>query len=257
MTETQRSSSVDLIQSTQYKFPYHYLPTPDGFPYFGKHWGFSASYISALRLAKDWLDSLPIGAQHRHIDFGCGDGGFINALAPLLGVSAIRLEGVDYDEKAIRWAKLFAPNPDNFRVDDIANLPAETYDTGTLIEVLEHIPPAESGQFIRHMARSLKDSALLFVTVPSTEKPVERKHYRHFDFATLRECFRGDFEVVEHFGFEKRGVAQKVFTRLTMNGFIHAETRYTSQYLIHRLSTKHRALGGCGRIGMVLRKKPA
>lgn len=255
MTEAGRSAAVDLVQSSQYRFPYHYLPSPEGFPFFARHWGFSASYLAAIRLAKGWLDALPPGAPHRHMDFGCGDGGFLNALTRLMGASAVRFEGVDSNEQAIRWAKLFAIDPDCFRADDIANLPEAAYDTGTLIEVLEHIPPDEGERFLRLVARALKPSALLFLTVPSTEKPLERKHYRHFDFDTLRTCIAGTFDVVEQFGFERRTAIHKLFVKLTLNGFVYLETRPTSRYLVRQYAAKHRALRGCGRIGMVLRRR--
>jgi predicted SAM-dependent methyltransferase len=78
-----------------------------------------------------------------------------------------------------------------FNAMDLVNLEAESYDGGTLIEVFEHIPPAECQQFASLLARSLKRSAPLVVTVPSTEKPVTAKHYRHFNFSSLKQCFDG------------------------------------------------------------------
>ena len=36
-----RSTKIDEIQSNQYSFPYHYIPTYDGFPNFSKNGAFS------------------------------------------------------------------------------------------------------------------------------------------------------------------------------------------------------------------------
>lgn len=247
--------SVDSIQSTQYKFPYHYLPGPKRFPYFTKRWKFAPSYIAAIKLAEDWLLSLKAEGKHRHIDYGCGDGGFVNALLNLREWRNIAFEGVDYDENAIRWAKIFSTSPQSFNVIDLADLPAETYDSGTLIEVFEHIPPGEGERFIANLAKSLKKSALLFVTVPSSEKPVPEKHYRHFDFQQLADCFRNDFEIVEQFGFEKPDFLTRVFTGLFTNKSIYIETKPTSKHIIKSLKRKHRSLKGCGRIGLILKKR--
>lgn len=254
MSSQSRRKEVDDLQSAGYAFPYHYLPSLSDFPNFSKRWAFSPSYLGALRLVINWLCTLERAQGHKHMDFGCGDGGFIHALSNVQDFNAIQFNGIDFDEKAIHWAKAFSQNPQQFQCGDIANLPAETFDSGTLIEVLEHVPPDQVPSFVSATAQALKKGACLFVTVPSTEKPVEAKHYRHFDFETLEACFRDHFKVEHIFGFEKTTFFQKILTKLTFNRFWHFETRLANSYLISTFAKPHPSIQNCGRIALLLRR---
>lgn len=249
-----RTADVDMVQSSQYSFPYHHIPNTVGFPYFSRHWGFAASYIAALNIATNWLTSQSVKEGHRHMDFGCGDGGFVTALAQNRCFNDVTFEGVDTDEGAISWAQKFSNKPDQFRAIDVAKLAKQEYDSGTLIEVLEHIPPDECDAFIKSIAETLKPAASLFVTVPSVEKMLIEKHYRHFDFPLISECFSRYFVVEECFGFEKKSKMMKLGNRLMRNRRIHMETEFTSKREIQQLSRKHQQLEGCGRIGVILKK---
>ena len=60
-----RNEVVDLIQSSQYEFPYHYLPSPSGFPNFSKNWLFSPSYIAGINLFVEWLNN--INMKHTYL----------------------------------------------------------------------------------------------------------------------------------------------------------------------------------------------
>ena len=255
MTGTSRVGSIDAIQSSQYKFPYHYIPSVVGFPNFSRGWGYSASYIAAIHITREWILGLSVDAGHRHIDFGCGDGGFVNALAELDADSGIEFEGIDFDEQAIRWAKMFSKRPENFRVEDVRNLPTGTYDTGTLIEVFEHIPPSDAGWFVRSLANALKDDGQLFVTVPSLEKALTDKHYRHFDFDTLTKAFSEHFDVLDIFAFERRSLLQILLAKITNNRFLTFESPLTNRFLISQFAARHQSLSGCGRIATLLQKK--
>lgn len=259
MDSRDRSDSIDAHQSHEYKFPYHYLPSPAGFPMFGKMWSYSASYIAAINLAKNWLTSIGAGdrAGHKHMDYGCGDGGFLHALKKDQRLNHIEFEGIDIDSRAIEWAGIFSSGDDSvlFSCGDLNHLPLESQDSGTLIEVLEHIPPNEAHYFVHGIARSLKKGGHLFVTVPSIEKPVEPKHYRHFDFDTLAAEFSSLFDIVECFGFERQSILRKIIFRCTFHGPIYIETPLTSRLLVRLIERKHNTLRSCGRIGLVLRKK--
>ena len=151
-----RSSCVDERQANAYEFPYHYIPNSRGFPWFSRRWSFSASYIAAVLLAEEWLVSLPKVEHHCHMDFGCGDGGFIHALKTRGVIEGVKFFGVDFDDHAIGWAKMFHDQPEDFSCGCISDLQEENYHSGSLIEVFEHIPPDEGTTFVANMAKSSK-----------------------------------------------------------------------------------------------------
>lgn len=254
MTE-QRKTAIDKIQSEQYTFPYHYLPSVKEFPNFCKGWSFSASYIAAINLFVDWLKTVKAtDSTQLHMDYGCGDGGFVYHIKNLRLFNNIEFWGIDFDNNAINWAKQFSQS-ENFICGDVANLSPSKYDSGSLIEVYEHIPPNECPNFLKNIANSLKKDAPLFVTVPSLQKKVSDKHYRHFDFDDLISEFGEHFIVEEIFGFERKNIFWKIIRMLFSCRWWVIETRITNRFLINTLQSKYSKINGCGRIGLVVRKK--
>jgi len=251
----ERTFEIDEIQSGQYSFPYHYLPTVKGFPNFSKQWEFSASYIAAINLFIYWFENeMTPDAEFIHMDYGCGDGGFIYHIKNLGVFDNCEFMGIDYDNNAINWAKQFSQT-ENFICGDVAGLPSSNYDSGSLIEVYEHIPPNDCPSFLKNIAKSLKQNAPLFVTVPSTQKEVSEKHYRHFDFDVLVSEFDECFSVEEVFGFERKNLLVKVIQRIFSSRWWTIETKITNQFLVNTLQSKHSQIKGCGRIGLIARKK--
>ena len=251
-----RSAKIDEIQSNQYAFPYHYIPTSTGFPNFSKEWSFSPSYLAAINLFEQWLEGeTKSSINHRHMDYGCGDGGFIYNVKSQGNFNNVDFYGIDFDKRAIEWASLFDSGSNNFTNDDITNLKSSWFDSGSLVEVLEHIPPAECFTFISSIAASLKSEASLFVTVPSNQKPIFSKHYRHFDFETLANEFKEHFYVEEVFGFERKNFATRVLNRFMKSRWWYLEIKFINQYLINSYSKKYSDVKRCGRIGMIVRKK--
>lgn len=250
-----RSNTIDKTQSSEYSFPYHYLPSVTGFPNFTKIWKFSVSYIAAINLFINWLKKeIKIDKTHLHMDYGCGDGGFIYHIKQINSFRNIRFFGVDNDDNAIRWAKQFL-NQKDFICGDVAQLPSSIYDSGSLIEVYEHIPPNECPNFLKHISNSLKKGASLFVTVPSLQKKISKKHYRHFDFNTLRSEFSEYFVIEDIFGFERKNLLTKLIMRIFYCKWWTVETKFTNKILIKTLQAKYSKIDRCGRIGLVLRKK--
>ncbi len=250
-----RKTEIDDAQSSQYSFPYHYLPSVDGFPSFSKNWSFSASYIAAIRLFEKWFDGEnKANGSHRHMDYGCGDGGFIFHVSALKSYGNVDFFGIDFDHKAIKWANQFSVK-ENFVCGDVKDLPACSYDSGSLVEVYEHIPPNECSKFLSGISDSLKNGAPLFVTVPSTQKPTGLKHYRHFDFETLIKEFEEFFVVEEVYGFERKNFISKILSRLLTTRYWYVESKFTSTYLINSYSSKYASIAGCGRVGLIVRKR--
>ena len=255
-----RNPLVDSVQADDYAFPYHYIPSPNAYLALSKSWVYSASYIAAINLTKHWLSSLLATRQevrHRHMDYGCGDGGFLYALTQDGGFGGVDFDGIDIDQRALGWGKLFLSNVPNvnLRCGDLKDVESDVYDTGTLIEVFEHIPIDEAPNFVNGMARSLKRDSMLFVTVPSTEVPVSDKHYRHFSFDSIQRCFTEQFNVVSCSGFEKSSLFSRLLKAVMMQRRIYIETSVTSKYFIREYERKFSEISGCGRIALLLKKK--
>ena len=263
MSETSsktRNASIDTVQSGEYSFPYHYIPSPKAYLKLSKSWVYSASYIAALNLTKKWLGPLLEAnklTRHRHMDYGCGDAGFLYALNQDSEFKGIDFDGIDIDERALRWGKVFSSDIQNINLmcGSLLNLDTDTYDSGTLIEVFEHIPIDEAPDFVNGISRSLKKNSMLFVTVPSTEIPVSEKHYRHFDFESIQRCFSDQFHIVSCVGFEKSSILSKVLKKLMMQKRIYIETSVTSKFFIKEFERIFQQIKGCGRIALVLKKK--
>ena len=77
-----REKEVDKAQAIQHEFPYHYIPNLKDFPMLSKYWSWSVSYLAEVKLFDEWLfsNSAPRNENQRHMDFGCGDGGFTSSV---------------------------------------------------------------------------------------------------------------------------------------------------------------------------------
>ena len=250
----ERTSLKDSIQSDQYKFPYHYIPMDGERLSLALTWKFSASYIAALRLAEAWLTNLKIHPNHLHIDYGCGDGAFLFRLKRKFQ-NQITFKGVDYDAKAIAWANMFSSGEIEFANQDISDIPDASVYSGTLVEVLEHIPPSDVANFISEITRTLKTRGQLFVTVPSNEKKLTDKHYQHFDFEKIKRIFSQEYDILALDGFEKRTVVQKILEKLSHNRIWYFESKLTNSLRVKFFEKKYKNLEKCGRICVVLEKK--
>lgn len=197
MTDTQEAAAQPLsheqeLQEEQYEFPYHYIPRLDerGFAQVRfLAWGYE--YLSYLSYVLDRLGEIPFGAL---LDVGCGDGRFIHEAVRRFPDR--RFVGVDYSARAIAQAQAMTPRA-RFAAGDVTDpsfLP-ERFEAATLIEVLEHIPPAQMDAFLRGVHARLAPGATLIVTVPSAVVPVNRKHYQHFTGDSLRATLAPHFAV--------------------------------------------------------------
>ncbi len=115
------------------------------------------------------------------LDVGCGDGRFIG----MLGSRVERCVGVDKSEKAISFAKAFYPELE-FYVGDAETVPGK-FDTVTVIEVMEHIKDNAVTPFLKALGKKVVPGGRVVIGVPSTNLPVEAKHYRHYDEEILRK----------------------------------------------------------------------
>lgn len=243
---------IQAIQSDQYQFPYHYLPslTPDGSSFAAsRSWGFSLSYVTALHHVSQAIAKL---GGNSHIDVGCGDGALVHLLRKRH--PDIRLAGVDYDRKAIEWAKMFSPGA-TFHSGDLHDLdPEHGWDSASLVEVVEHIPPESLPHFAAGVRRLLHPGSRLIVTVPHRNKPVSDKHYQHFSFDSIAAVFGDGFIVEDIFGFEVYPIAEILYRRLFDRPKFHLESEAINRVrLRYQIDRKDRDERRCGRIFAVLK----
>lgn len=191
------SSAPDALQEAQYQFPYHYLPRLDrGRFRFHEVLSWGHEYLSYLMHVADLV------AQQewtRLIDIGCGDGRLVSILAERFPEKLV--VGLDYSERAVGLARVLAP-AGHFVSGDVTDLDLfpEKFDLATCIETIEHIEPELLADFIRGIRSQLKTGAVLLVTVPSTNLPLQPKHYQHFTPETLSRTLGAQFDVhrIEH-----------------------------------------------------------
>lgn len=119
----------------------------------------------------------------RVTDFGCGEG----VLVHMLRSKEMVCIGVDLSRYALR----LAPEPIRGfliqgRLEDMP-LGDNCADVGSMIAVLEHIPPPNIPNILQEVKRVIIKKGRLVVRVPSVNQPLEPKHYQHFTEESLRE----------------------------------------------------------------------
>lgn len=194
-------SEEQEIQESQYEYPYHYLPTlkNGNFRHFKVlNWGYE--YLGYIHYVINYLK--PLKGINNLLDVGCGDGRFIAEAQDIL---PFRLFGVDYSKHAIKMAQVMNPKGD-YQYGDITaqGLYDQKFEVITLIEVLEHIPPDFISDFLKGISQYLTDQGQLIITVPSTNVPVNKKHYQHFNPEVL------EASVIPHFKIEKLRYLNKI-----------------------------------------------
>lgn len=195
-------SHLDLpqsqIQDAQYEFPYHYIPKlTDGKFTSTRHWSWGYRYLGGLHFALDQLKKLNPASV---IDIGCGDGRFLREVAAAFPNAT--LMGVDASDRAIQLAT--ALNPELvFHTQDITAAPVtDLFQTATLIEVIEHILPANLPVFLSAVAELIQPGGSIVVTVPHLNKPLISKHHQHFTAMTLQETLAPHFTDIELIPFD-------------------------------------------------------
>jgi len=194
------STAKDALQESQYEFPYHHLVEWDQQNFSQtKHWSWGLRYFAGLQVAVDLVRRTKFRSL---IDIGCGDGRFLKELKQHVETS--NLKGIDISERAIGFARAFSPDID-FEVSDVGkNLEEKRWDVATLIEVCEHVPPAQLPGFLESTARALIPGGRLVLTVPHENKALNAKHYQHFSSAKIRELLTPHFDEIEFVFFDHR-----------------------------------------------------
>jgi SAM-dependent methyltransferase len=130
------------------------------------------------------------------LDFGCGDGRGSFLLWQDLRDRGlmVHLVGIDIAAEAIRWAERKTAG----LTDGSLRFLAGTLEDGLAVldereltpivvmrELIEHLPDDEIDRLLSRLRQYRPDCTLL-VTVPSSNSPVEEKHFRHYTPSRLK-----------------------------------------------------------------------
>lgn len=196
------------LQEDEYVFPYHYLNlNVDYYKYLR-----DIENLNRFQIIKNMLK--PYNNQ-LILDLGCGDGRFCYEIKN----EKIKIIGVDYSERAIKFARIFNPEISFFIQDtDHLDLP-QKFDYVLLIEILEHIVPERIPQALQNISKVLKKNGKLIITVPSTNLEIIEKHFQHFNNESLEKTLHPYFEINKITGFSLTGLKRRIFLFLRGIGF--------------------------------------
>ena len=215
------------IQELEYEYPYHYIPVwKKGVFSQVQFWSWGMHYLAGIKIVLDQLDHFSFNSL---VDIGCGDGRFLREVARRY--PNVRLLGLDYSERAIRFAQVMNPKI-NYRVMNISEmLPLERFDVATMVEVLEHIPPCQIDRLLETVSNVIDNNGRLIITVPHLNKPVQNKHYQHFSSKVLKGYLMKHFRQISFIPFDANSKVMALFEQLIGgrgNNFIITKTQLTS-----------------------------
>jgi SAM-dependent methyltransferase len=106
-----------------------------------------------------------IGKTGRHLDFGCGPGTLIGLLD-----QEVRAVGLDIAAPQIEYARERYGGPNKEFLEQPGpqtSFPAQSFDTISCIEVMEHLPRELSLDIARESKRLLRDGGKFIITTPN------------------------------------------------------------------------------------------
>lgn len=224
------------MQNQQYSFPYHYIPYCDSskqvWRWRSLRWGFE--YWCYMMHIKQRILETSAG---NWLDVGCGDGRLISLLAEEKNIA---VTGVDLCAEAVDHARAFNPGK-RFICGNTRDV-NDSFDLVTAVEVLEHIEDSELEVFIREICSRLNCGGRLLIGVPSINKPLAAKHYRHYDEKLLLEHIKPEenglqTEQIEYL-FAGNDLLYSLYTKLTDNRFWFIGIRFFER-LVWRYTWKN------------------
>ncbi len=243
------------VQEDEYRFPYHHVPVfRNGFrQHFVWTWGIQ--YACTLEMILSELRDRPFDD---FVDIGCGDGRLVSEISSMR--PGARVEGYDISERAIALASAMLPGG-TFHCEDITGIdpPAKPYDAGSLIEVIEHLPPAAAPGFMKAVSALVRPGGFLLLSTPSVSLPPPPKHFRHFDTRSLTELVEPFFEIEKTIFLEPEpDLESKVLSKLLCNRLFVLNWKRASDAIYRRFRERHfvaRNEKSCRRLFMVLRRR--
>ena len=207
---------IFVKQDNLYNFPYHYLPQKHSnniFKPFRVHF-WLYDYIFLINYLKKKIFNFK---HDKFLDFGCGDGRFINEFQKS---TSNKLYGYEISEKASLFFKAF--NPESILINHFNELNKYEYffDAVNFSEVIEHIPDENIGENIEIIYKIMKKGAILTITAPSDNHPVTEKHYRHYNLNNLLKNFdKNKFELIEKKFLFKSSIFKTIIRKIIFNRF--------------------------------------
>jgi SAM-dependent methyltransferase len=160
--------------------------------------------VVALHLRR-YEFALTYCADREVLDAGCG----VGYGSALLAEHARSVVGVDRSAEAIEYARgRYAQSNLEFRTADLLELDeaAESFDTVTSFEVLEHVRDQE--RFLAGLARVLRPGGVLVLSTPhvaeTTDRPDNPFHERELSRADFTALLGRHFADVELYGQRRR-----------------------------------------------------
>lgn len=189
------------IQEDEYIFPYHYLDMGSDEHKYYKDIG----YLGKIKTIKEHLPKYEMVSV---LDAGCGDGRLCYELSKWINLD---VTGVDYSERAIKFAKAF-DNKTEYVVADLMTYKSQKkFDYIILSEVIEHFIKKDIDKILKNIHKLLKKNGTLIITVPHKNLPLEDKHEQHFDKNSIRKTVKKYFEPYAIFGMSKLGLKRIFF----------------------------------------------
>ena len=135
------------------------------------------------------------------LDFGCGDGKFTSEL---IASNPARVTGADISSVAIRYAAQRVPGAHFISITP-PTLPFAdaSFDTLFCLDVLEHIPDEQLARTVREITRVLAPGGTLILSLPSTMKNLDRKHFRHYTPESIATLLDSSFHAYQYRGYFK------------------------------------------------------
>lgn len=179
---TLRPSAEERIakQTSQYKFPYHWLPNiSDLGVVAGRSMQWALEYCGYMTIVAEEIRKVQ---GESVIDIGCGDGRLGSFLSDQRELSYV---GVDISGDAIAFASIFNPLGRYYCAQPCEI--QDRFDVAVAVEVLEHIPDETLPEFLADIRSVLNPDGVFIVSVPTTVRNVHPKHFRHYDETLLAE----------------------------------------------------------------------
>ncbi|MEM4346980.1 MAG: class I SAM-dependent methyltransferase [Candidatus Altiarchaeota archaeon] len=175
----------EKLQEEEYDRPYHWLLGGVA----------NLQYLLKVQIVIRIIGNLK---SKKILDIGCGDGRFTSFLAK----EGAEVYGVDYSERALRFAKVLVPNAKFVRMDSYRlGFKASYFDVVTLIDTIEHLKKDKEEQTLREIKKVLKPNGLVILSTVSNKIRVNKKHYRHYSEQQLREILGKYFSDIKIIGY--------------------------------------------------------
>lgn len=232
---TKENNDYNLIQKSMYNFPYHYIVDFD----YNNHKNFTQSlnYVNGYQYAGylyEILTLLKSLSFKSLIDVGCGDGFFLRKVYQSFPDKNIL--GVDIEENALNFAKIFNGNINYIKKDIIKDKIKEKFEIVTLIEVLEHIPLDMIKDFLSGLHKLLTNEGKLIITVPSKNLSIKniKRHIQHFDKDSITYTL-SDYFKIEHIEYlNKKNIFTKIIHKIFSNSFFILNHKKIIDYLFSK-----------------------